>query len=79
MLGCTPIKAGAAIEIYSSHFEISDAMILNVKSDHYNNTIIADGGAALRAFGSTISFHGVNIFINNTAIDGNGGALPFFW
>ena len=25
----------------------------------------------------TISFHGVNVFINNTAIDGNGGTLLF--
>ena len=75
VLGHTPIKLFAAIVICSSHIEIcSDVMVLNVTSDQYNDV----EGAALSAFGGTISYHGVNVFINNTAIDHNGGALCFF-
>ena len=74
VLGYTPIKSFAAIVISSSYIEISDVMVLNVTSYQYN-----DGGAALSAFGGTISFHGVNVFINNTAIDRDGGALWFFF
>ena len=59
--GYVPIISHAAIEIYLSRFEISDVMILNVISYYH-----IGGGGALSAFNSTLSFHGVNIFANNS-------------
>ena len=63
----------AVIKFGSSCFEISDMTISNVTS--YSGGI--GGGAAINAMHSTISFHGVNTFVNNIVFGGNGGALHF--
>ena len=72
VLGYIPIGYNAVIIIYSSRIEISNVTILNV-----TRTYGPCGGAALSAFGSTVSFHGVNVFTNNTIIECSGGALHF--